>query len=370
MTSAPRAPSEVARLLERGIAAGMFPGAVALVLDAAHETVTAVGGGGLRTRAVPAHPGLVYDLASLTKPLVTTTLFLLARRQTLLDLSTTVEEILTGATGRSTGGLTMVQLLTHTSGLPAWVPLYALTGGDRSRAEDELLAVVPVGPPGRQVIYSCPGFILLGRVLERVLGCSLWTAFRRLVVRPLGLEGELHRLPDPTAVPLAGGAADASAEIGLLRNMGMENSVRHVPAVGEGWPDDGNARFLGGFAGNAGLWGTVRAVARLAEQYLPGGGDLLLPEEAALATRNWTRGLEQSRGLGWQLAESPGCSAGRSLPPESFGHTGFTGTSVWADPRGGRLFVLLTSRHHPGHRNVNLHPLRRRFHTVATRFTR
>jgi len=354
------------RLLELAVAAGMFPGAVALVREPGDETVVAVGKGRIGPPARAAAPDLVYDLASLTKPLVTTFLFLLACREGRLDLETRVEDVLPEAAGRPAGGLKIYQLLTHTSGLPAWRPLYALARGERRRVTRALLETVPVGHPGQQVIYSCPGFILLGWVLEEVTGRSLWDGFRELVVRPLGLEAELHRRPDPASVTLAGGASGARAELDLLRSLGISEAAAHLPPVGEGWPDDGNARFLGGFAGNAGLWGTARAVARLTAELLPGGGEILTSSEAALATRSWTRGMEQARGLGWQLAATPGCSAGPHLPPDGFGHTGFTGTSVWADPHARRILVLLANRHHPSHRGVDLHPLRRRFHTVAT----
>jgi CubicO group peptidase (beta-lactamase class C family) len=129
--------------------------------------------------------------------------------------------------------------------------------------------------------------------------------------------------------------------------------------------DDGNARGLGGAAGNAGLFGTAAAVARLAAEYLPGGGVLLTAEEAAFATACRTEGLEQARGLGWQLAASPGCSAGPSLAAEAFGHTGFSGVSVWVDPSSRAALVLLGNRLHPGGRTADLHPMRRRYHTLA-----
>jgi len=132
-------------------------------------------------------------------------------------------------------------------------------------------------------------------------------------------------------------------------------------------PDDGNARFLGGVAGNAGLFGSARGVSLLAAEYLPGGGRLLTSEEAELATTSATGGLEQERGFGWQLASTSGCSAGAGLSPRSFGHTGFTGVSVWADPSTRGVFVLLTNRNHPEQREIDLHPLRRRFHVLAGR---
>jgi CubicO group peptidase (beta-lactamase class C family) len=138
-----------------------------------------------------------------------------------------------------------------------------------------------------------------------------------------------------------------------------------VPAYEAGFPDDGNSRFLGGVAGNAGLFGTAAGVLALTAEYLPGSGRLLTKSEVAEATSNHTEGKEQARGLGWQLAASPGCSAGPGLPPKAFGHTGFTGVSTWFDPLRREGWVLLTNRLHPGGRASDLHPLRRRFHSLA-----
>lgn len=366
MNGSSRRLQAVATLLDRAVAAGLAPGAVAQVRGAGgSESCVAVGKAGVAPSARRTSCDVLYDLASLTKPLATATLFLLARREGLLALETTVGEVLDEAGGTAWANVTMVQLLTHTAGLPGWLPVYVLARGRRRAALGAILGTEPVGPPGGQVIYSCPGFLLLGWLLERVLERPLAVAFRELVCRPLGLSHELLYTPDPTRLPLAGGAADGRIEEGLLRTMGLEESSRQLPPVGEALPDDGNARFLGGVAGNAGLWGTAQAVAVLAAEYLPGGGCLLEAEETALATCNHTEGLEQARGLGWQLAATPGCSAGPALSREAFGHTGFTGTSVWVEPRRRMVFVLLTNRHNPAHRGVELHPLRRRFHTLA-----
>ena len=140
---------------------------------------------------------------------------------------------------------------------------------------------------------------------------------------------------------------------------------RWIPPLAPGNPDDGNARFLGGVAGNAGLFGTARGVAILASEFLPGGGALLSADEAAAATSLRTTGLEEARSWGWQLASTSGCSAGEALSEGSFGHTGFTGVSVWCDPVTRGVFVLLTNRNHPSQRGNDLHPLRRRFHALA-----
>ena len=150
----------------------------------------------------------------------------------------------------------------------------------------------------------------------------------------------------------------------MVTNLNLD--PKHVPLATSRLPDDGNARFLGGIAGNAGLFGTALAVLTLAENYLPNRETLFSRSEILMVSHDRTRGLDANRGLGWQMATSPGCSAGSSLSRSSFGHTGFTGTSLWIDPEREMICILLTNRHHPQNRLRDLHPLRRRFHTLAT----
>jgi CubicO group peptidase (beta-lactamase class C family) len=356
---------EVAELLERAVRAGMAPGAVAAWGPGGADPPrqVAVGHSRLVPAAEPATESTWYDLASLTKPLVTGTLALLAVRERALGLDSTVGEILGEAARRPIGGATVRQLLAHSAGLPAWAPLYAL-GGDPQRLLEAVLSLELVGWPEQRAVYGCPGFILLGAILERVLGQPLDVAFRERVVDPLGLGEAAGFRPDPTRHSLAGGAADTEVERRLCGERGLDPS--RIPGVGPGLPDDGNARFLSGVAGNAGLFGTAAGVHLLASQYLRSESQLLQPNEIATATAIASGGDGgQIRGLGWQLASSPGCSAGRALSGSAFGHSGFTGTSVWVDPRQQAVFVLLANRHHPGHHEVDLHPLRRRFHALA-----
>jgi CubicO group peptidase (beta-lactamase class C family) len=310
--------------------------------------------------ATPATAETWFDLASLTKPLVVGTLALLAMREGALAPDTLVGEVLDEATAAPIGARSVRQLLTHSSGLPAWEPLYARTGGRCEHTLDALIAL-PLAEPAVHVVYSCLGFILLGRMIERLAGASLAEQFAERVVEPLGLAHEIGFNPG-SAVPLAGGAARPVAEQRLLAERGLEQDL--IPAVMPGQPDDGNSRFLGGIAGNAGLFGTASGVLALAMVYL-GVGELLTSDEISLATADHTPGLEQRRGFGWQLAGSPGCSAGPALAPSAFGHTGFTGTSLWVDPTRGIAMTLLANRVHPGHRPTDLHPLRRRFHQIV-----
>ncbi len=360
----PRA--RVRRLLQAAQAAGLFPGAVAGWREGDGSLYSVeVGWAVVTPAAIRTTASTVYDLASLTKPLVTTTLLLLTRRSGRLELTSRLGEWLPEVGNTWLASLPLARLMTHTSGLPAWFPIYSAKR--RSSWITELTANLPGPPAHPDLVYSCPGFLLLGAVIERVLDMQLSEAFSTLVAKPLGLEEDLwlwgsrevERKP-LLRERLAGGAGSASVEIELLADLGLDVA----PPLGNR-PDDGNARFLRGSAGNAGLFGTVKAVLELAAEFRKGGGRLLTAEEARLATRNWTPGLQQARGLGWQLASSPGCSAGPAWTPEAFGHTGFTGPSVWMEPSSGMGVALLTNRHHPDHRAVDLHPLRRRLHRVV-----
>lgn len=352
----------VEALLQAAHAAGHFPGCVAGWSRGERSTIVAVGRTSLSGRPQRSGPAILYDLASLTKPLVVGSLFLVARRTGDLDEHTPIGSVLPEI--RRYRDRTVGAFLTHTSGLPAWDPLYAATP-DPDSAAAAIDRLDPIAPPGARVEYSCLGFILLGRAMERIFGEELDSAFARLVAEPLELRGHLGYRPGPAGGNLAGGARMAGAEQALLRQRGLDD--RTIPPWRPGLPDDGNARFLRGVAGNAGLFGTVEGVLRLAREFRPGGGRLFSAEEADCIGRLRTDDHASGRTFGWQRATTPGCSAGPALSPMSFGHVGFTGTSVWIDPLRDCVLVLLSNRHHPGHRLNDLHPLRRRFHTVVVR---
>jgi len=318
-------------------------------------------------------PSTWFDLASLTKPLVTTTLMLQAAREGRVCLDGRLEDHLPEARNTAIGRASLLQLLSHTAGLPAWLPLYALARP--STALSCLCAIEPASPPGERVEYSCLGFILLGILLERALDTPLEEAFVARALRPLGLEAELGFRPGRLAcTDLAEGAIEPDAERLMVREKGLDPDL--VPRMELGMPDDGNARFLGGVAGNAGLFGTARGTLALARHLLgwlladysgeEQAGILTVAEMKLATLPHSPQGDPAHRGLGWQLAPSVGCSAGPGLSAASFGHTGFTGASLWIDPFRGLVAVLLANRNHPTHRGVNLHPLRRRFHSILT----
>jgi CubicO group peptidase (beta-lactamase class C family) len=361
--------SGVTELLRRSIQSGMWTGvAAAWGSDPKTMRTVAVGYSSIGPGRHAVACDTWFDLASLTKPLVTTSLALLALRRSLIRLDTRVGEVLTLDPARRLASVTVEQLLTHTSGLPAWHPYYAVPGTrttDRASALFHALQIEPDSDPGLEVTYSCPGFIVMGFVLEAVLGDRLDRLFQRDVAEPFGLCSHLGYLPDPIRTTIAAGSSAPAAESATLLEMGLDSTT--IPDWAHHLPDDGNARYFDGVAGNAGLFGNLFGVFTLAAQYLPDATEchLFSSREIERATRCRTTGMAQDRGLGWQLASSPVCSAGSALSPSAYGHTGFTGTSLWIDPGVPLIMVLLGHRHHPAHRGIDLHPLRRRFHTLC-----
>jgi CubicO group peptidase (beta-lactamase class C family) len=193
-------------------------------------------------------------------------------------------------------------------------------------------------------------------------GAPLGELFDARVAAPLGLR-ETGFNPPASRLPRI-----APTERGNRREREL---AAERGGGGGGWPEgilrgevhDRNSRHLGGIGGNAGLFGTAREVERLARAFLVPG---FLSVEAREAARTPVPPREpQIRTLGFQSALSPGSAAGEALSPASFGHTGFTGTSVFVDPEAGRTFVLLTNRVHPDWRPDSLDPLRRAFHRAA-----
>ena len=363
-----RRDEEMSSLLAERIAAGDFPSAVYTVSEHGRVVLAdALGHAVLEPEQRAATLDTVYDLASLTKPLVTGLLCARSIERGEIQLDEAVARYLNEFDVADKRAITVRQLLTHTSGLPAWRPLYITSGGHRDQALRAVASEALESAPGTHVRYSDLGFIALGFLLERVIGAPLGEIARREIFEPLGLR---HTFFNPEMAMRTGVAACETGNR-FEREMCAETGAgeyRH-------WRDeliwgevhDGNAHFLGGAAGHAGLFSTAEETLRLASQFIAGLTELLAPYACALFRTNMTEGLEEARSVAWQLAETAASTAGPTLPPESFGHTGFTGTSCWTDPTRERTFILLTNRTHARPLPfVNINSVRRRFHTLAS----
>lgn len=355
-------------LLLARIEAGDFPSAVYLVARGGRVRFAGALGDAVRApERRAATPETIYDLASLTKPLVTGLLCAMMLERGRLSLDDSIAHHLPEFEREDKRALTVRHLVTHTSGLPAWLPLYALAES-RAGALDAIAARPLEYEPGERVVYSDLGFITLGLLLCRLASDELPALARREIFEPLGLSRTFF---NPDRAFMTETAACESGGNAYEREMcraghGVADSARFREQQIWGEVHDGNAHFLGGAAGHAGLFSTARETHTIAEQFLPARTKLLAPDTCALFRTNMTDGLNEARALAWQLAATKDSTAGPLLAPDSFGHLGFTGTSCWLDPALDAVFVLLTNRTHARPLPfANINSVRREFHTLA-----
>ncbi len=355
-------------MLAGRIAAGDFPSAVYLISEKGRPVFAdALGHAVIDPYRITASLDTIYDLASLTKPLVTGMLCAQLIEKGELTLDSAVAHYLPEFERIDRQIIKVRDLLTHTSGLPAWRPLYVLAENERERALGVITNEALEYKPGTRVVYSDLGFIVLGFLLERLTGRELGELAQTEIIEPLKLQ---HTFFNPKMALQTGIAACETGnayERETVHAKGSENYVAWREQVIWGEVHDGNAYFLGGVAGHAGLFSTANETLRLAKQFLAHQSELLNADTCKLFTRNMTEGLEEARSIAWQLAQSPESAAGSSLPADSFGHSGFTGTSCWIDPHQQRAFILLTNRTHARSLPfVNINSVRREFHSLAT----
>jgi CubicO group peptidase (beta-lactamase class C family) len=354
--------------LTEHINSGEFPSAVYLIGEREEVIFAdALGHSVVQPYRIANKLETIYDLASLTKPLITG--MLCARRIELgeLTLDSSVSHYLPEFERTDKQMITVRELLTHTSGLPAWRPLYVLAEDERERAAGAIASLDLEYKPGTRVVYSDLGFIALGILLERITGHQLAELAQREIFEPLNLKQTFF---NPEIALQTGIAA---CETGNLyeKNMCAESGGGEYQNSRQrliwGEVHDGNAYFLGGAAGHAGLFSTAGEVFQLAQQFIAQSSRLLNAETCKLFRQNMTEGLEEARSLGWQLAATKDSTAGTDLPPDAFGHTGFTGTSLWIDAEHTRVFILLTNRTHARELPfANINAVRREFHRLAT----
>jgi len=333
--------SALRKFLEAEAAGGSFPSAVALVADSFAIRELAVVGARADTR---------FDLASLTKVLATAPLAALAAKEG-LAWQREIGDYLPDFRNTRFSGIRVWHLAAHVSGLPAWRPLYASGFGPEAYRR-ALAALEPESAPGSRVVYSDLGVLVFGEILEKVLAEPQDRVFSREVAEPAGAAARYGPLgPDEDVAPTENGNA---YERRLCRELGLGfSSFREETIRGEA--HDGNAHYRGGVAAHAGLFGTAQDVWRLARRWLDGRGEFL---------RDWTPESLESRGLFWQRKRGAG-SAIDSFSESAFGHTGFTGTSVWIEPDRERISVLLSNRVHPEVRDMDFNAVRRRFHEAV-----
>ncbi|HKQ05286.1 MAG TPA: serine hydrolase domain-containing protein [Blastocatellia bacterium] len=407
-----RTSTRISTYLESEIARGAFPGAQYVIGEAGHIVFeAALGHAVVEPERIAATLDTIYDLASLTKPLVTALLAVILDERGLWDLRAPAADYLSELR-QCKRRVTLTELLTHTSGLPNWRPLYLETAQPAAVPAYIAGLIDEVsGATMLPVVYSDLNYILLGAALERITGMKLDRLARQEIIEPLALTRTAFNPPPEWKREIAatelgqsfehanaacdaenrgradaekddagtGGRGDAEKEEANDQRTIIPASPRppvpaspiRVPASylwreGVIWGEvhDGNAHYFGGVAGHAGLFSTAREVFQIASQSLR-GSRLVSERGLNWLTENLTPGRLTARSIGWVLAATADCSAGAALPPTAIGHNGFTGTSVWMDAEAQRVFVLLTNRVHPHIGPIDMKGVRQRFNTLA-----
>ena len=328
---------EVDRLLEGFVEQGAFPGGVLAVgYQGKLAHLYPFGRLSYDAGAPAVTTDTIYDLASLTKVLATTIMAMILVDEGALELDKPVVDYLPLFVGPGKEKVTVRQLLTHSSGLVAYGDLYNEVSGQQAYVE-RIQAMELDYEPGTKSVYSDYGMILLGEILERVAGQPMEVFLEERVYGPLGMN-DTGFLPE----------ADLRERIAPTEDDPWRGYVAH------GEVHDENAHAMGGVAPHAGLFSTAADVARFLQMILNGG----VFEHRRIVSRpivkEWTKraGIPESdRATGWDTKSATKSSAGNLFSPNSFGHLGYTGTSMWVDPERQLFVVLLTNRVHPTREN-------------------
>jgi CubicO group peptidase (beta-lactamase class C family) len=340
-------------VLETAIADSVFPGAqIAIVRNG---TLIASRGFGRQTYDVDSPaitPATIYDLASVTKVAATTVVAMQLWEEDKIKLDIPVKSYLPQFSGDAKDSVTLRHLLNHSAGLHEWDELWK-----KARNKEEALNYIYQLPldysPGDSVIYSDLGLILIGQILETVTGKPLDQLADEIIYKPMDMNNTMFNPPKDLLSRIA------PTEIGGSMNRGLIHGEVH----------DENAFFFNGVAPHAGLFSTAEDLAALAQMLLNGGiyrhHRFFKPQTVKDWTSRQNMPEGSSRGLGWDTPSDEGSSAGDYFSRGSFGHLGFTGTSMWVDPNRKIAIILLTNRVYPTREREGIYDVRRNFYTKA-----
>lgn len=330
------------QLLEQGAACGAFPSAAA-AFGVKGRVLARACTGTLRIGCdIPVNADTLYDMASLTKILAPTMIALTDIENGLLTLDDTIGYFFDAPDDKRS--ITVRMLMSHTGG---FTPAFALET-EAASPEDAVRAILdhPLdGVPGDAPRYSCMGYILFAKMLEKLHAKPLDKLAKDMVFTPLGMH--------------------ATGYLPTGENIAATETDRRTGRLISGVVHDENARFMGGVSGNAGVFSDLEDMIRFTSMLACGGNGFITPATLSMAIRNRTPGFDVHRGLGFHLGGTTQNYLGDIFPPESFGHTGFTGTSVAVCPHTGIWAVLLTNRVHPTRESTGLFRFRRVFHNTV-----
>ena len=335
---------EIDELIQHGLSNEIFPGAVAYIARGDATPYCEAFGFRMRVPKIkPMQRDTIFDLASLTKPIVTVTLIMRSVEEGVVQLNQPIQNYLPEF---SHPQVTISHLLTHTSGLPAWRATY-LESENNDDAVNYLCQIPLEYPTGTQVVYSCLGYILLGKLLDRLMGEPLDILAQKWIFQPLGMNWTRYNPPSAWVDRCAATEDSNSFEKRMVDY--QPHDWREGVIVGE--VHDENAHFLGGVSGNAGLFSTATDLGKFCQMLIDGGKSVLITESIGALAAVQTTGLNESRGFGWIILEDG-----------SLYHTGFTGTSIRINLERKMYAILLTNRVHPDASRTGIVEFRSSFH--------
>lgn len=361
----------ISAFLQTRIEARDFPSAVYLVAEKGEVVFTdALGFAVVEPEKIEAQTDTIYDLASLTKPLVTGLLCAKLIEKKELEPGRSIdyylpEFLLPESVKGGKDDVAIEELLAHKSNFIAWKPFYLLI---KNRSET-LMEIVktPLSLEQPIVTYSDLNFLVLTFLLEKVYRKTLDEIAEEEIFEPLKLQNTFFNPPRKLRKRIAASEKGNEYEKQTCLDSGFDISKytwRDYQIRGE--VHDGNCYFMNGVSGHAGLFSTAEETFKIARQFLPETTTLLKPETCELFRTNFTPNFNEARSIAFQLAETKDSTAGVSLSRDSFGHLGFTGTSLWVDPQKERIFILLTNRTHARALPfANINSARRAFHEIA-----
>ena len=366
--------NQISEFLQSRIAARDFPSAVYLIAERGGIVLQdALGFAVIKPEKIEAKVDTIYDLASLTKPLVTGLLCAKLIENREINLTDKIADYFDEFNRKEKREITIGNLLTHTSGFQAWKPFY-LISNFKSEISN-LIAAEPLGnPPNKRVVYSDFNFLILGFLLEKIHSESLDNIAQKEIFTRLKLENTFFNPPKQLQKQIAASENGNYYELQMAEEKGFnvddeqiqnpKSKIQNRMIWGE--VHDGNSYFMNGVSGHAGLFSTAEETFKIARQFLPETTQLLKPETCQLFRTNYTEGLNEARSIAFQLAATKDSTASEALTKNSFGHLGFTGTSLWIEPETERIFILLTNRTHARELPfANINETRRKFHELA-----
>ncbi|MEE9166938.1 MAG: serine hydrolase, partial [Candidatus Neomarinimicrobiota bacterium] len=345
--------SEAKEVLESAIEDSIFPGAQTVVIKEGELLWSYQTG---RQTYDPGSPvvreNTIYDLASLTKVVATTPLVMNLVEKKLLPVDEPVRDFFPQFVGNGKENVTIQHLLTHSSGLPPYVRFFE-QGVPPDEVVPTIIDMELEYPPGDSTVYSDLGMILVGSIIEKVTGRTLDDLSRSWIYQPLGMRRTFYR-PESGYLPEI-----VPTEVDSVYRKGVVHGVVH----------DENAWWLGGVAGHAGLFSTASDLAQYTQMMMDGGlfGGRRYFKKATVDKFTHRKDIPpgSTRALGWDTPSDSLSSAGDYFTDGSFGHLGFTGTSLWIDPNRRIAVILLTNRVHPTRERGGMYEVRRQFYSAV-----